>query len=331
MNIKNVAIGFITYENNTAKYLPYFLKSLFSQTYNNFDVFVIDNSKNKINKNSKYINKNYPQIKLEWIGENIGFARAYNKMINISIDMGFEYFLVINPDMILEKEMLMNMVNSIKINKKTGVVSPKILKWDFKENKKTNIVDSYGLSISKELCFYDRMQGMKDISTKREKISGFTGAGALFNIKTLEDIKFKQEYFDELMFMYKEDWDLSIRLYLAGWDIIFEPKAIAYHDRSAIGVGNSLIKRVLNRKIKDRQVNKWSFLNHWILFLKYRKLPISFLNKLLAFWYQFKVLIFIILFEQYLLKEFVYLFKIRKKIKEKKQNLVIRINKEIKI
>lgn len=315
-----VTIGFITYEKNTAKYLPYFLKSIITQSFTNFNILAIDNSNNKENDNSKYIKKNYPQINLRWNSKNIGFSSAYNKMINAAIKNKSEYFLAINPDMILDTDMLKRMVQTIESNKKIGAVSPKILRWDFDNKNKTKIIDSYGLSISKDFCFHDIGQGEKDFKfTDNEKIFGFTGAAVLFRIKALHDIKFKEEYFDELMFMYKEDCDLSVRLYLKKWDIIFEPKAISYHDRTTSNDRNGDIGKILNRRNKNKQIKKWSFLNHWIILLKYKNnsnLPV---NKIKIFIYKLKSLAFITIFEPYLLKEFITLFKIKNKIKEKRK------------
>jgi len=313
-----ITIGFITYEKNTAKYLPYFLKSIFAQTYKDFNIIATDNSKNEKNENSKYIKKNYPQIDLQWSGKNIGFSVAYNKMIKTAIEKKSEYFLAINPDMILDAEMLKQMIKTIELDNNIGAISPKILKWNFKNKEKTNIIDSYGLSISENFCFYDIDQGKKDYKfTDNEKIFGFTGAAVLFRLKALQDVKFKQEYFDELMFMYKEDCDLSTRLYLAGWDTVFEPKAISYHDRTAGNNKRGDWGKILNRKNKNKQVKKWSFLNHWIILSKYKNISNLPVNRIKIIWYQFKSLIFITIFEPYLLKELISLYKLKNKIKVK--------------
>lgn len=334
-----LAIGFITYNKNTAKYLPYFLPSIFKQSEKDFVIFCQDNSEQEENDNKKYIQKKYLDINFAWSGGNIGFSRAYNKIIKKAIDIGAKYFLMLNPDMILDSNMIANLLSEIKKDDKIGAVQPKILKWNFDNISdnlgKTDVIDSYGLYITKEHRFSDLRQGEKDDSLAQvREVFGFTGAAVLLNLKAVKDIAYKfngrEEYFDELMFMYKEDCDLSYRLQLAGWKVKFIPQAVCYHDRTASPKGESTFKIMLNRKNKSKQVKKWAFLNHWILILKYLKLPYSPKIKIKTWYYQLKSVIFILLFEQYLLKEFLTLIKNRKKIKNKRDNLKIRVDvKEI--
>jgi len=81
--------------------LPYFFASLSKQTYKHFDVLVVDNSKNRNNKNYEYIKEiKFSEIDYKFAGNNLGFAKAYNIMINKAIDNNAEYFLAINPDTI---------------------------------------------------------------------------------------------------------------------------------------------------------------------------------------------------------------------------------------
>ncbi|MFH1997848.1 MAG: hypothetical protein ABII94_04115, partial [Patescibacteria group bacterium] len=92
-----LVVGFITYGELTAKYLPFFLNSLFAnlnELSNNFKVLAIDNSEQQDNQNIRYIKNNYSQISIEWAGKNIGFARAYNKMIKKSIDLIQKTFML---------------------------------------------------------------------------------------------------------------------------------------------------------------------------------------------------------------------------------------------
>lgn len=331
-----IYIGFITYGKSTSKYLPYFLFSLKNQTYKNFKILAVDNSEEESNDNKLFIKTNYPEIEFTWLGENLGFAKAYNKMINGAAKAGVDYFLALNPDMIFEDDFIEKLVDEIKKEEKIGAVAPKILKWDFESHEKKNVIDSYGLSFTREHRFFDKKQGEinRAMDFRSEEAFGFTGAAVLFNPKALKDVAFNNgeylEYFDELMFMYKEDCDLSYRLRLAGWKIIFAPLAIAYHDRSVAQVGKTDLKIALNRKSKSIQVKKWSFLNQWILLLKIRKLGFSRRVKFASAWYQFKSLIFVLFFEKYLLKELVKLWSIRSEIQKRKEQLKVRVKiKEI--
>jgi GT2 family glycosyltransferase len=328
-----IYIGFITYGKTTAKYLPYFLPSLKNQSYNNFKIVAVDNSENKENENADYIKNSFPEVDFKWAGKNLGFAKAFNLMIKQALKDGAEYFLALNPDMILESECLVNLVATIQGDKTIGAVQPKILKWDFENNQKTNQIDSLGLIVTKEHRFSDWRQGELGnlpISKTPSEIFGFTGAAVLLSLKALEDVAYvsdkKKEYFDELMFMYKEDCDLSYRLRLAGWKIILAPAAIVYHNRTVASLGETNLKIAVNRRLKSRQVKQWSFLNQWILLLKLAKLPFSWRIKLATSWYQFKSLAYVLLFEPFLLKELVKLWQLLSEIKMKREQLKIRVN-----
>ncbi|MEI6597173.1 MAG: glycosyltransferase family 2 protein [bacterium] len=323
-------IGFITYGKSTAKYLPYFLPSLKAQTYKDFKVLALDNSKELENENAQYIKKNYPEISLKRPGGNIGFAKAFNLMISGAIYDGADYFLALNPDMILEPCLIEELIKTIESDETIAAVQPKILKWDFDKKEKTNIIDSYGLTMTKELNFFDKKQGETDDLSlnKTKEIFGFTGAAVLLKLKALEDVVYIEnelvEYFDELMFMYKEDCDLSLRLKLAGWRVILAPKAVIFHDRTASSKGATIWQIIKNRLGKSRQIKIWSYFNQWVIVIKYwRLLPLKI--KIHTAWFQFKGLFFIILFEQYLILEIRKLFKAKKEIKLKSGSLKTRI------
>lgn len=333
-NKVKIYIGFIIYGKTTAKYLPYFLPSLKAQAYRNFKILAVDNSEAGDSENAVYLKNNFPEIELTRAEKNLGFAKAFNLMIRQATKDGADYFLALNPDMILEPDAVGELIEAVKKDEKIAAVQPKILKWDFENNKKTKIVDSYGVVCDKKFRFRDEGQGREDdkIGSSAEEIFGFTGAAVLLNLKALKDVAFyngeSEEYFDELMFMYKEDCDLSMRLRLAGWKIILAPSAVAYHDRAVASVGETNFKIALNRFSKNRQVKKWAYLNHWIMLLKLKSLSFPVRVKLATAWYQFESLVFILLFEQYLLKELVTLWKLRKKINNRKNQLKVVIRAE---
>ena len=335
-------VGFITYGKSTSKYLSYFLPSLKASISQEVKIVVVDNSDEEVNENSIYIKNNFPEIDLSWAGKNLGFAKAFNKMIRRSINDGARYFLALNPDMIFEPNFIEAMVRVMESDKKIGAVAPKILKWDFTNNRKTDQIDSLGLSLTREHRFFDEHQGEPDnpgLNTVHE-VFGFTGAAALLNLAALEDVAYQEksplappcrggestEYFDELMFMYKEDCDLSYRLRLAGWKIVLAPQAVAYHDRTVAAGGTTNLSVAFNRRAKSRLVKQRSFLNHWLLLLKMKNMPYSWHVKLATAWYQLKKMIFALLFEWFLLKELVYQWKLLPEIKKRREQLKIRVN-----
>jgi GT2 family glycosyltransferase len=321
-----LAIGFITYGKATVKYLPYFLSSLKNQTFKDYEIIAVDNGEEENNPNKEFFMKNYPEIKLEWMGGNLGFAKANNIIIEKALASGFEYILFLNLDMILEPDAIEKMIVAIDKDKNLGSVCPKILKWDFNtspqpspssgegEIGKTNIIDSCGIIETSALRFSDLGQGEIDKGQyDRREILGPSGAAALYRMSALEKVKVGQEYFDELMFMYKEDCDLAYRLKLAGFKSKCLSDAVIFHDRTALGKGESDLEVLLNRKNKSRQVKSWSFLNQHVIFLRYWKLQ-NFWQKIEVLWYAFRMIAFAVLFERYLVGQYGVLWRMRKKL-----------------
>ncbi len=317
-------IGFIAYGETAAKYLPYFLLSLKKQTFSDYKILVLDNSEVEDNEKKKYIKENYPEIDFEWASKNTGFAKGFNKLINKAKKYNPKYFMMLNVDIILESDMIEKMIKAMDSDMNLGSISPKIKSWDFKNNKKTNIIDSCGIIVKPGLKFIDVGQGQIDEGQfDQVKILGPSGTASIYRMSALEKVKTLSQpspsegegdmYFDELMFMYKEDCDMAYRLFLTGFTSRLVNNAICYHDRTIKAKGESDLCVALNRKNKSKQSKKWSFLNQQIIFVKYWGLQ-TWRGKLAIAWHQCKILFFILLFEQYLFKELRELFKIRKKI-----------------
>ena len=310
-----LVIGFITYGRLTARYLPYFLDSFKKQTFKDFEIIAADNSEERENANREYISKYYPDIRVVWNSKNIGFAKAYNIIISRAIKAGAKYFLAINPDMIIEPGAVALMVKALDNDSKLGSASPKVLRWDFIHNKKTKIIDTCGIQLKPGLRFIDLGQSQADSGQcDKAEILGPSGAAAMYRLSALELVKQGGQYFDELMFMYKEDCDLAYRLYLAGFRSSCASEAIIYHDRTAQARGESNLQIVRNRKYKNRRIKQWSFLGQQIIFIKYWQRQ-NWQNKLAIVWHEVKIFIFILLFEQYLLKQYQQLIEIRSRIK----------------
>jgi GT2 family glycosyltransferase len=303
-----IIIGFIVYGQHTFKYLPFFLASLKSQTEQDFKVIVFNNGAVD-DANVKYLQENYPEIEIIGGGENIGFSRAYNRMITRAYDARADYFLMTNPDIIFESDVLEKLAQRLESDSDLGSVCPKILKWNFIDNKKTDLIDSYGIGLKSGLRFFDVGQGEEDSQKFRyARIIGPSGACGLFRMAALERIKEDGKYLDERMFMYKEDCDLDYRLYLIHQESACVPDAVVYHDRTAAGTGTSDVAAISARKNKSQRVKSMSLLNQQLIFKKYWHLQ-NFTSKLNIISYLLKSFFFSLVFEQYLLADVLTILK----------------------
>ncbi len=252
-----LTVGVVVF--NSGKYLPYCLKSLSEQTMSDFRIVIQDNTGGK-SDDAEWIRTHYPDIQVIE-SENIGFAKAHNNILRETMGL---YYLALNPDMIFEPTFIENMMKALEQDKEAVAVSGKIYRWDFekrdeKDQGKTKTIDTTGLRALKNHRFEDRGQGEEDKGQydKALDIFGTSGAAALYRRDALEEVAFihkdgTREYFDELMYMYKEDIDLAYRLQWAGHRAIFAPDAIAYHDRTTQFAGGARSMRNILKSRKKR-------------------------------------------------------------------------------
>jgi N-acetylglucosaminyl-diphospho-decaprenol L-rhamnosyltransferase len=334
-----LAVGFLTYNDITVRYLPDFLASLEAALrflpVADYQVYAFDNSAPDETPNRRIIESfnrgaigAAPRRPVQYLasGDNLGFSRAYNILIRAAARAGAEYFLIINPDTVLAWDAIAALGKTLAANPSLAAVAPKILRWDFAGGKvKTNIIDSLGLVLRPGLKFLDLGQGEEDQGQSATAaiggqtdltILGPTGAAGLFRLSALADIAEPgpdgaRQYFDERFFMYKEDCDLAYRLFRSGHKSAVVPGAVIYHDRTAASAGAGLWLMLSHRRQKSRQIRAWSFRHQHYLFIKHWKNQ-NFVNHLLIIYRILFFFIFALILERFLLKEYFNIFRFSK-------------------
>lgn len=312
-----IVVGFITYNDASAKYLGDFLPSLraalaFLPVEERL-IFAFDNSSsdNNINRLSlEYFIKQNPEELIRLTrNKNLGFSRAYNFMIRQAKKLQADYFLALNPDTIMEPDAIQKLLVKISSDSKIASVSPKILRWDFAKQAKTKQLDSCGLVLKSGLKFRDLGQGELDEGQyDTAPILGPSGAAALYRMSALEKVKTNHDYFDSRFFMYKEDCDLAYRLSKAGFESRLVADALVYHDRTAGSFGQGFWGRFQERRRLSRQTRAWSFKNQHLLFVKHF-LHENFISQLIIMARIGILFIFSLILEQFNLKEYPAIFR----------------------
>lgn len=329
---ERVYVGFLSYGQSTAKYLPDFLASLSKQTYPESQIINGDNTPIGQDNPNLAILANFPKIRCLANGANLGFAKGYNRLIALASQEQARYFLVINPDTVLLPETIERLVAYLDANPRVAAAVPKILRWDFIQRQATKQIDSLGVGLTKAGCFVDVGQGQDDqTGNDPGLIFGFTGAAVLLRLSALAEVAFNNgqslEYFDELMFMYKEDCDLSYRLRLANWQIALVPEAIVYHDRTAVQCGHHELSQLYHRLSRPSSpIDRWSYANQLIIFCKYWSLPKTVLSRSRELFYQFKRLLAAMVFEPSTLPGLFSVVRRWSQIRQRQQALVIKID-----
>ncbi|MDZ4711873.1 MAG: glycosyltransferase family 2 protein [bacterium] len=224
----DISIIIVTW--NCKQYVLQCLESIYSNDQEiSFEVIVIDN--NSADATVDEIQKRFPSVKVIANFRNIGFAGANNQGIAAS-SAGFT--LLLNPDTIVHKHALKNMLVFIKSNETIGAIGPKIL-------NNNGTVQYAGIqfpdnwNIFCEALFLDRIfphsrifgkhKSLYEDFSKPFPVNYAQGSALLLRRSALDAAGF----LDERFFMYFEETDLCLRIKKKGYTIYFYPGATITH------------------------------------------------------------------------------------------------------
>lgn len=207
---------------NGLRFLDNCLSSADNQSYQDFEVILIDNG--SIDGSVELVRVNFPDVIIIENKENLGFAKANNQGIEIARG---KYIATLNNDTKLDKNWLSNLVNAAESSeRRVGMWAPKILSMQ----ERTKIDSVGGLLIYRDGIARGRGRGKEDKGQfdKEEEILFPSACSALYRKDMVDEIG----YFDEDFFAYCEDSDLGFRARLAGWNAVSVPDAVVYHHYS---------------------------------------------------------------------------------------------------
>jgi hypothetical protein len=151
---------------------------------------------------------------------NLGFTGGVNPGMQYAIDHDFDAVALLNNDAVADKDWLQNLAASMKGD--IGMVTCSLQSFDGKK------IDSTGDQLTVWGLPYPRGRGklVKDTDyTQESLVFGASGGATLFSIDMLREIGL----YDNDFFAYYEDTDLSFRAQLAGWKVLYQPKAKVFH------------------------------------------------------------------------------------------------------
>lgn len=250
----NLSIIIVNY--NTENIILNCLNNLYSSDLKNIkiELILIDNAskdnsvKNIKNFFSKHRNNSIKPVLIQ-NKDNVGFAKANNNGIKLA---QANLVLLLNSDIILEKNTIHTQVKKLDNSKEYSVSTCKLLL----SNKKIDPACHRGFPTpwasftyfakAEKLFPHSKLfsqyhQGWKNLE-KAHQIDVISGAFFLFKKEIIQ----KVGLFDEDYFMYGEDIDLCFRLKQHGLKILFNPESQALHLKGQSG-----------RKSKNHKSNKY--------------------------------------------------------------------------
>ena len=209
-------VSVIIVNTNELHHLTRCLPSVFGQAYANWEVLIVDNG--STDGSLDYVSREFPSAVVVRNGANLGYAGANN--------VGFrhatgEYLAVLNPDTEVDPNWLTELVAALDAHPTAGLATPKIVMMDDPAHLNTcgNEITFTGLTFCRGL------DEPADAFDRLEPVSAVSGAAFLVRRRVLEEIG----PFDESMFIYYEDTDLSLRAMLAGYACLYVPTAVVHH------------------------------------------------------------------------------------------------------
>ncbi len=254
--LENTSVVIVTY--NHKEYIEKCLDSIPS----GLEVIVVDNI--STDGTPELIEKKYGNVKL--IRNNIN--AGYGKGVNIGVqNSNKEYLVILNPDTIIEDNSIEKLINPLITNKNVVTVPKAVLYDGSAINTCGNIEHFTGLTFTRGLgeninCF-----------NEFEKLSGLSGL--CFALK--KDIYYEIGGFDENIFLYMEDAELSWNINSKNLEILYVPDSVIYHCYEFNLPAEKIYFVEKGRYIILRKYFNWK---HYLLFL-----PSLILTELLTFGY----------------------------------------------
>lgn len=251
-----ITASIVTYHNNETE-LKEAIDS-FLNTELDVKLFISDNSKDKnieklcVDKRVEYIYNN----------SNNGFGAGHNVAIKKSLDLESKFHLVINPDTFYNKGNLEKIISFMELNKDIGLLMPKILYPNGEIQYICKLLPTpFNLFargfLPKFKCFEKINDNFEMRFTKYEKpmlVPYISGCFMVFRTEVFD----KVGLFDENIFMYLEETDITRRIMDKGYKTVMYPEAIVYH-HWAKGNHNNRKLKIINIQSGIYYFNKYGW------------------------------------------------------------------------
>jgi len=218
-----VSIIVVNYNGN--KLLINCLRSILSTKYPNFEVILVDNgSIDKSMEVAQRIFGNDNRVLFIKNQNNLGFGEGNN--VGVRKSRG-SYIVFLNNDIEVDPQWLNELLDAVNRQENVGAAQCKLLSLTDKKK-----FDSAGDYITTLGFPFMRGKGEKDLGQFDKIDDIFSARGAAMIIK--RNLFESAGGFDPLYFIQYEDMDLSWRIHLQGYRIIFVPKSVVFHaDRAS--------------------------------------------------------------------------------------------------
>ena len=257
---------------NGERYLTRCLEAIAAQTYQDFEVILLDNA--STDHSIEGIETRWPEIKVVRFEENLGFSRANN--IGARQASG-DWLAILNNDAFPEPNWLEQFANAVKENPQAAFFSSLLLYAD-QPRRVQGSGDVY--NISGFAWSRDNNNDLEQSNLSQDEVFSPSAAAAIYR----RDVFLQVGGFDETFGSHLEDVDLGFRLRLQGYRCWYVPQAAVFH------IGSASYGRESNRTVYQVQRNVvWTYLKNMPRPLFWKYLPAHiFANFVFLAYYSFR-------------------------------------------
>jgi GT2 family glycosyltransferase len=203
---------------NGRRWLPGCLDSLMLQSYKNFEIILVDNASE--DNSVEFVQKNYPQVIIVRNRDNVGFASGNNSALRKAKG---ELVLLLNNDIHAPKDYLEKFICAFDEIPNLGAAQSKLILLG--DQIKLDSCGSFWTS-STFLYHYGNSKDQA-LDKYNNAFPVFTNKGASMLIR--KDVIERIGLFDDDFWCYYEETDFCHRVWLAGYECWYYPKAAIFH------------------------------------------------------------------------------------------------------
>lgn len=166
--------------------------------------------------------------------KNLGFAGGANFAIQYILNYFKEitYCFLLNPDAICNPDIITGLMNILKSDRRTACISPQIINEDGKPGYSGGQIDYKSGTVM--TATYDNLVNHNGVY----EVDVFSGCAVLLDLTKIQEVGL----FNENLFMYFDEADLSLKIKKAGYKILFTPQFQVHHDHSYTTRKTSFVK-----------------------------------------------------------------------------------------
>lgn len=261
---KQYKIGIVILTYNYIDFTRNCLNSIKAITYPHYEIVVVDNNSHDGTPN--IIPAEFPEVHFLPQSENTGFTGGNNIGISWCLERDLDAILLLNNDTIVKPDFLSWMAEHLD-NK--NIVTPHILSL-MRPEFFGAYMGEFNWTIG---AWKDHVHGKPapSVCPAPYEVGMASGCCLLIHRQIFEKIG----VFDEKLFLYFEDIDLITRAKLSGFKLMYEPRAIIYHNERT-STGNDFVaptalyynvrnRLFIMRKYRNSSKNYFIFIIYFIV------------------------------------------------------------------